>query len=184
MQLTVILHRYLKNRKFNSSLKNVAQWAYWKNTGLYGKDTTRENAPVFEALTGMSASSGAWSSSDALLLDESGWAWFIPLHKGVTSVGIVMDQTQLSIRNRAMASSSLTDRYRSFLLLAPTVRGLIGDGELVAVQSEEDDSPGERPTVRSTSDYSYSAPEYAGPGFRIIGDAGGMCASAVRNFMH
>ncbi|KAI0711652.1 hypothetical protein C8Q76DRAFT_652958 [Earliella scabrosa] len=147
--------KYLKNRKFNSSLKNVAQWGYWKNTGLYGKDTARENAPVFEAL-----------------IDESGWAWFIPLHKGVTSVGVVMDQTQLSIRNRAMASSSLTDRYRSFLLLAPTVRGLIGDGELVTVQSEEDDSPEEGPTVRSASDYSYSAPEYASPNFRIIGDAG------------
>ena len=48
--------RYLKNRKFNSSLKNVAIWGYWKGTGLYGKGTRRENAPVFEALTGESHS--------------------------------------------------------------------------------------------------------------------------------
>ena len=25
-------------------------------------------------------------------LDESGWAWFIPLHKGVTSVGVVVNK--------------------------------------------------------------------------------------------
>ncbi|KAI0751654.1 FAD/NAD-P-binding domain-containing protein [Daedaleopsis nitida] len=146
--------KYLKNRKFNSSLKNVAQWGYWKNTGIYGKDTRKENAPVFEALT-----------------DESGWCWYIPLHKGLTSVGIVMDQTQLGIRNREMSSSPLVERYRSFIELAPTVRGLIGDGELVAVKSDEDDGPGEGPTIRSASDYSYSAPEYSGPGFRIVGDA-------------
>ena len=44
--------RYLKNRKFNSSLKNVAVWGYWKNTGMYGEGTHRENAPFFEALSG------------------------------------------------------------------------------------------------------------------------------------
>lgn len=46
--------RYLKNRKFNESLKNVAVWGYWRGTGMYGKDTSRENAPYFEALSGKS----------------------------------------------------------------------------------------------------------------------------------
>lgn len=115
-----------------------------------------------------------------MFIDESGWCWYIPLHKGLTSVGIVMDQTQLGIRNREMSSSPLVERYRSFIELAPTIRGLIGNGELVAVKSDEDDGPGEGPTIRSASDYSYSAPEYSGPGFRIAGDASGWCHICIQ----
>ncbi|KAI0358724.1 FAD/NAD-P-binding domain-containing protein [Trametes cingulata] len=170
--------KYLKNRKFNASLKNVAVWGYWKNTGMYGKGTTRENAPFFEALS-----------------DESGWAWFIPLHKGLTSVGVVMDQKQLGIRSRASSSASgspslggsrhtrdtlsartsstLAERYLSFLQLAPTILDLVGDGELVSLKTDEDeDEEAEGPMARSASDYSYSASEYAGPGWRLVGDAG------------
>ncbi|OSD04122.1 FAD/NAD(P)-binding domain-containing protein [Trametes coccinea BRFM310] len=167
--------KYLKNRKFNVSLKNVAVWGYWKSTGVYGRGTDRENAPFFEALS-----------------DESGWAWFIPLHKGVTSVGLVMDQKQLGIRSRASSSaggspclgggrrdslsartsSTLAERYLSFLQLAPGVLDLIGDGELVALKTDEDDDEPEGPLARSASDYSYSATEYAGPGWRLVGDAG------------
>ena len=110
----------------------------------------------------------------------------------MTSVGIVMEQKALGIRSRASSSagsphlgarrgsisartaSTLTDRYVSFLQLAPGVLELIGDGELVSVKTDEDeDSTEDAPAARSASDYSYSAPEYAGPGFRIVGDAGG-----------
>lgn len=44
--------KYLQNRRFNESLKNVAVWGYWKNVGTYGVGTKREGAPWFEALTG------------------------------------------------------------------------------------------------------------------------------------
>jgi flavine halogenase len=44
--------KYLKNRKFNKSLKNIAYWAYWAGGGIYAPGTKRENAPWFEALTG------------------------------------------------------------------------------------------------------------------------------------
>lgn len=47
--------RYLKNRRFNASLKNIAVWGYWRNVGKYGEGTNREGAPWFEALTGRSA---------------------------------------------------------------------------------------------------------------------------------
>ncbi|KAK7691668.1 hypothetical protein QCA50_005067 [Cerrena zonata] len=85
----VMSTKYLKNRRYNDSLKNVAIWGYWQDTDMYGRDTPRENAPFFEALS-----------------DESGWAWFIPLHNGLTSVGIVMDQKQLGIRSRAYAAAT------------------------------------------------------------------------------
>jgi flavin-dependent dehydrogenase len=45
--------KYLKNRKFNQGLKNVASWGYWKNPGKYAAGTARDNQPFFEALTGM-----------------------------------------------------------------------------------------------------------------------------------
>ena len=45
--------RYLKNRRLNASLKNVAMWAYWQNAGVYARGTAAEGAPYFEALSGM-----------------------------------------------------------------------------------------------------------------------------------
>ena len=45
-------NRYLKNRRFNASLKNVATWAYWRNTDVYARGTTAEGSPYFEALSG------------------------------------------------------------------------------------------------------------------------------------
>ena len=38
--------------------------------------------------------------------DESGWAWFIPLHNGLTSVGVVMEQKQHGVRSRAVSSAT------------------------------------------------------------------------------
>lgn len=48
--------KYLKNRSFMESLKNIAVWGYWTGAGTYGKGTTRSGAPWFEALTGMGLS--------------------------------------------------------------------------------------------------------------------------------
>lgn len=45
--------KYLHNREYNDTLKNVASWGYWKGTGKYLPGTSRENSPFFEALTGM-----------------------------------------------------------------------------------------------------------------------------------
>lgn len=44
--------KYLKNRRFNESLRNIATWGYWTGAGVYSPGTDRENAPWFEALTG------------------------------------------------------------------------------------------------------------------------------------
>lgn len=206
-------NRYLKNRRFNASLKNVAMWAYWQNTGVYARGTTAEGSPYFEALS-----------------DESGWAWFIPLSTSLTSVGIVRDQTafnrsaqacrsrssqsfspfpatpSMSFQDASPTSSSADSlsvssanlpshgtppsspssptfpfspggswfapvgaeqRYLNALdHLAPGVKQLLSpDGVMLRGESESD-------TVRTASDYSYSASYYAGENFRIVGDAG------------
>ncbi|KAG6895109.1 hypothetical protein C0992_003120 [Termitomyces sp. T32_za158] len=44
--------KYLKNRRFTNSLRNMALWGYWKGGGRYAQGTDRENAPWTEALTG------------------------------------------------------------------------------------------------------------------------------------
>ncbi|KAG7449623.1 FAD binding domain-containing protein [Guyanagaster necrorhizus] len=154
----VMSTKYLKNRHFNLSLKNIAVWAYWKDVATYGVGTKREGSPWFEALT-----------------DESGWAWFIPLHNGTTSVGVVMNQdvynqklkhpTPSSPLSSASApnhsNSDSATRYLTSLSLAPHLVDLIGsNGTLM------------EGTIAKASDYSYSAPSYAGHGFRIVGDAG------------
>jgi hypothetical protein len=44
--------KYLKNRRYNQGLKNVASWAYWTGGGTYGVGTHKVGAPYFEALKG------------------------------------------------------------------------------------------------------------------------------------
>jgi hypothetical protein len=52
----IMARKYLNHRKTNMGLRNVACWGYWKGTGAYGVGTSRENAPWFEALTGIFSS--------------------------------------------------------------------------------------------------------------------------------
>jgi flavine halogenase len=48
----IVSTKYLKNRKFNESLKNLALWSYFKGAGTYGVGTEREGQPFFEGLVG------------------------------------------------------------------------------------------------------------------------------------
>ncbi|KAF7351841.1 hypothetical protein MVEN_01145200 [Mycena venus] len=135
--------KYLKNRKFNQALKNVAFWGYWAGAGTYEPGTRRENAPWFEALT-----------------DETGWAWFIPLHNGTVSVGVVLKEEASRVKKSALKGSDISKtHYLNQLNLAPGVLRLLGSATLTG-------------DIKSAGDYSYSAGSYAGPNYRIAGDAG------------
>ncbi|KAJ5794712.1 hypothetical protein N7457_001311 [Penicillium paradoxum] len=129
--------KYLKNRRYNQGLKNVASWAYWNGGGTYGVGTHKVGAPA----------------------DASGWVWFIPLHNGTHSVGIVMNQAKATERKKALDSPSSKDFYLENLNLVPGIKALLEKGELVS-------------EVKSASDWSYSASSYAFPHVRIAGDAG------------
>jgi len=147
--------KYLKNRHMNETLKNIACWAYWKGADVYSPGTDREESPWFEALT-----------------DESGWAWFIPLQNKVVSVGIVMD-SKVSASKKVAGSAAagdgngytLQDHYLSQLAFVPKLKKLLGGAELRV------DASGQTPTVKSASDFSYTASQYAGDHFRLVGDA-------------
>lgn len=60
---------------------------------------------------------------------------------------------------------SLQDHYLQELRLSPNVLELIGEGQLRNKDKSE--------AVKAASDFSYSASTYAGPNYRIAGDAGG-----------
>lgn len=47
--------KYLKNRKYNQGLKNIANWGYWKGTSAYAPGTPKADSPFFEALTGINS---------------------------------------------------------------------------------------------------------------------------------
>ncbi|KAG2139473.1 hypothetical protein BD769DRAFT_1350799, partial [Suillus cothurnatus] len=139
--------KYLENRRYNQALNNVACWGYWYGTGSYMPSTGRQNAIWVEALE-----------------DESGWAWFIPLHDGSTSVGIVMDEESSNRKKASRAASrssgpNLLAHYKEELSGAPGVLGLIGNGTLEM-------------TVHRKLDFSYSASSYVGDHFRLTGDSG------------
>lgn len=102
----------------------------------------KEGSPFFEALT-----------------DGSGWTWFIPLHDGTTSVGVVQNQEMSVARRKSLGSPSSKDYYISNLDFTPGIKNLLKDGEIIT-------------DVKSASDWSYSAPIYALTNARIIGDAG------------
>ncbi|KAJ7500064.1 putative halogenase [Mycena latifolia] len=135
--------KYLKNRKFNSSLRSVACWGYWTGANMYAPGTSRENAPWFEALS-----------------DESGWAWFIPLHAGRVSVGFVLKDDLARAKKAQVSGPDVnTTHYLNQFKFVPGLKRLLGDGKF---QGE----------VKSAGDYSYTAAQYAGPNYRIAGDAG------------
>lgn len=167
----IISTKYLKNREYNDTLKNVASWGYWSGTGKYLPGTDRENCPFFEALTGESiAVPSVLSELKSTLSDESGWAWFIPLHDGTTSVGLVMNQEKSNAKKAEAKEkgedASTAAHYHRELQRAPNVVKLMGDAKL----TKKPDAP----LISAASDYSYSAPSYAGPGYRIVGDAAGL----------
>jgi hypothetical protein len=90
--------------------------------------------------------------------DESGWAWFIPLHDGTTSVGVVRNQA-IATQKKSTAIS-LEAYFDDSLTLAPMLSSLLGAASK------------RKTAIKSASDYSYHASLYAFPYARIVGDAG------------
>ncbi|KAJ5885888.1 hypothetical protein N7504_011724 [Penicillium tannophilum] len=138
----IISTKYMKNRKYNEGLKNIATWGYFESAGVYGKGTPAEGGPFFPRLK-----------------DGTGWAWFIPLHNGTTSVGLVMQHTSFTAKKKAMESPSTREFFMQYVHDAPMISELLENAKLVS-------------DVKSATDWSYSAPTYASPYIRIVGDAG------------
>jgi flavine halogenase len=139
----VMSTQYLKNRVFRESFRNIAVWSYWK---------------------GIRATGRPYSFYAEVLTDKKGWAWFIPLNDGTTSVGFVTHLNTHTERRGHWASSdgkklSIKEHYDNMFQYAPHIKDFIKEGEMI---------PG---TTHSSSDYSYWASGYAGDHYRLVGDA-------------
>ncbi|KAL4995976.1 hypothetical protein BDV10DRAFT_196285 [Aspergillus recurvatus] len=134
--------KHLKNRTVNEGLRNIANWSYWKGARTYGEGSQQQGSPFFEALN-----------------DGSGWCWAIPLHNGTLSVGVVMRQDLFFAKKKAAGSPSQLDMYKLCLQSVAGISQMLEPAEIVS-------------DVKMASDWSYSASAYAGPHFRIVGDAG------------
>ncbi|KAH8771592.1 hypothetical protein F5882DRAFT_452398 [Hyaloscypha sp. PMI_1271] len=131
----ILSTKYLKNRSYSQALKNVANWAYFSGCGVYGKGTEREGVPFFEALR-----------------DESGWAWFIPLHNGTHSIGFVRNQEFFNKLKTDQKGKSAQQYYEEALDQIPN--------EIL------------RCGAYLTKGQKYHAKSYSLPYARIVGDAG------------
>ncbi|CAI6340551.1 unnamed protein product [Periconia digitata] len=134
--------KYLKNRQMNpgDQLQSIANWGYWTNGGQYGTGTKQQGFPYFEALS-----------------DQTGWIWYIPLHNGQVSVGVVKHSKALSNMKKETGMDS-KGVYNHHVKSNPEISRLLKDGELVS-------------DIKTASDWSYSAGAYASPYVRMAGDA-------------
>jgi flavin-dependent dehydrogenase len=137
----IISTKYLKNRRLNEALKNIANWTYWKGAKRFNVGEKNENSPFFEALS-----------------DGSGWVWAIPLHNGTLSCGIVARQDIFFAKKKETGLSGSVF-YKEYLKMAPRIHDMVQGAEMLS-------------DVKQASDWSYSAGAYAGPHFRLAGDAG------------
>ncbi len=48
----LISTKYMKNRRYNEGLKNIATWGYFEGAGVYGTNTPAEGGPFFPRLQG------------------------------------------------------------------------------------------------------------------------------------
>ncbi|KAM0813238.1 hypothetical protein AB5N19_13231 [Seiridium cardinale] len=81
---------------------------------IYGEGTEREGSPYLEALP-----------------DASGWVWYIPLHTGKVSVGVVMNQDKCTAKKREVGLDG-KHLYLEATRTTPGVSGLLQKANLVA----------------------------------------------------
>lgn len=142
-QAGLLSARYLRNRTAEPAFANVAVGSYFRGAATYRDDHGQPQPGAF---------------SMEALSDGSGWTWAIPLHGDRLSVGVVLTRDSYRTRRQELGSNEAV--FTHSLRASPDVTRLIRD----ARREEE---------VRVWRDYSYFAAGYAGPGFRLAGDAAG-----------
>lgn len=98
----------------------------------------------------------AGSTVSAALTDGSGWIWAIPLHDGTISVGLVINKELYKAKR---ATVSLEEIYLNAIAnYCPCVAELLAPAELASA-------------IKVEQDYSYTAKNFCGQGYFLLGDA-------------
>lgn len=85
---------------------------------------------------------------------RDGWLWGIPLHDGTISVGVVMHKDALA----AKRNGGIEKLYREAIENSPLISKVLRSATLA--------SP-----LKTETDYSYTAEQFSGPGYFLVGDA-------------
>lgn len=133
--------KVLHNRQIQPAFTNIAVGSYWKNYTPY---VTPDGKPQ-EGEFYMEA-----------LKDGSGWVWTVPLHDGTLSVGVVVHSDHF--RTMRDETEDLEGIYALGLSRATNVSQMLANAEKVQ-------------EVKVWRDFSYVADSFAGPGYRMVGDA-------------
>ncbi|WP_029057908.1 NAD(P)/FAD-dependent oxidoreductase [Stappia stellulata] len=131
----LLANEHTKSRQFHEAFKNVAIWSYWTGSHL-----TYDDLP---------------EGSTRIISIEAGWIWFIPLHDGTVSVGLVLTHDHL--RKERAAGRSNEEIYDRTLQENPEAKIILAKAE--------------RREVRMETDYSYTSDRFSGPGYFMCGDA-------------
>lgn len=131
----VMSTRYLKSRQFHGVFRNVAAWSYW---------------------TGAKKLTKAAEGAIAVCSTPDGWFWFIPLHDGTVSVGLVTGRERFNERRTELGS--VEEVYLAAMQDCQPVLDLLESATKVADMKVE-------------QDYSYVSEQFAGPGYVMCGDA-------------
>lgn len=142
-QAGLLSSRYFKDRHPEDAFANVAVGSYFRGARPY-RDVNGAEHP------------GAFSME--ALTDGAGWTWAIPLHDGRLSVGVVLHRDVFRARRSELGSNEAV--FLEALKTSPDVTSLLRN----ATRDGE---------IRVWRDYSYFAGSYAGPGYRLAGDAAG-----------
>lgn len=112
----VLAARHLQSRRFHEVFRNVAAWAYWKDTKPLGKGP---------------------DGAIAVCSVPNGWFWAIPLHDQTLSVGLVTGRDLFNAsRNRL---DSIQAVYDEALAQCPTVLGMLeGASQVTGMKVEQD----------------------------------------------
>ncbi len=137
----VMSTKVLHNRKVQPAFTNVAVGSYWRDYTPYVTPDGKTQEGEFY----MEA-----------LRDGSGWVWTVPLHDGTLSVGVVVHTDQFKAM-RAEAED-LESVYALGLSRATNTTKMLANATKVE-------------PVKVWRDFSYVAESFAGPGYRLVGDA-------------
>ncbi|MBG0560215.1 NAD(P)/FAD-dependent oxidoreductase [Actinoplanes aureus] len=131
----LLAQKYFKNRRMHDVFRNIGVWSYWK-----GAHDIPEGPD------------GAVSVCSV----PEGWIWIIPLHNGITSIGLVTDKKSFYERRKSPADVEAI--YNQAVHSHPLVERTIAGAKRVSKMHTE-------------TDYSYVADSFTGPGYLISGDS-------------
>jgi flavin-dependent dehydrogenase len=87
---------------------------------------------------------------------SDGWFWGIPLHDGTLGVGLVTDKEAFNLQKKQGRHPNQI--YQEAIRQCPRIADLLASAELTS-------------DLRIERDYSYTSDSFAGPGYRLVGDA-------------